>query len=94
MSSNPILILIQFLRFALEIYNYVFLAYILLSWFPIDPANPLARFIRGLCEPLYRWVLKIFPPLRLGMFDFSIMYIVILFFLLDRGLILLAQVLI
>ncbi len=88
---NPILVLISFLRFTLQIYNYVFMAYILLSWFPIDPANPLARFIRGLCEPVYRAILRVLPPLRIGMFDLSVMYMVLLLYLLDRGLVLLAR---
>lgn len=66
-----------FLNFALRIYSWVFIIYIIMSWFPVNPDNFFVKFIRGLCQPLYNWVRKVLPPLRLGMFDFTIVYIII-----------------
>jgi YggT family protein len=79
---NYLAYFVQFLMIALEIYSWVFIIYILLSWFPVDPNNFLVKFIRGLCEPPYKFILRFLPPLRIGMFDFSIFYVIILIYLL------------
>lgn len=82
MSGVDIAVLaINFLMIAIEIYSWIFLIYILLSWFPIDRDNVLVKFIVGLCEPLYKGILKILPPIRIGRIDLSILYVIGLFYL-------------
>ena len=71
-------IILVFLVYAIRVYDFIVLIYVLMSWFPIDRNNPLAAFIIGLVEPVYRWLLSFLPPLRFRMFDLSILYLFIL----------------
>lgn len=70
--------LFNFLYIVVWLFNYVFLAYIILSFFPINENNIILRLIRGVCEPPYRLIMKVLPPLRFGMIDFSPIYVLIL----------------
>lgn len=80
----PVLIkILEFLHIVLEIYNWVFIAYIFLSFFPINENFFLIRAIRGICEPPYRLILRILPPLRFGMLDFSPFYVLVLIYILQ-----------
>lgn len=76
-----------FLQVALEVYTWMFFAYIILSWFPISHTTPflgfIMRFLVALCEPVYSLVLRILPPLRIGIMDFSPLYIFLLLELLQ-----------
>ncbi|MCX7883026.1 MAG: YggT family protein [Brevinematales bacterium] len=78
--------ILLYLMVALEIYSWVFLAYIMLCWLPINDSDPilgrLMRFLSALCEPVYGLVLRFLPPLRLGILDFSPLYIFFLIYLL------------
>ncbi len=75
-----------YLMVALEIYSWLFFFYILVSWFPFNESQPffgfLIRFLRALCEPVYNFVMRFLPPLRIGMLDFSPMYVFLLIALL------------
>ena len=51
-------IVLNFLYFALQIYNWIFVAYILLSWFPIPRDNIIVKFLVGICEPFTTGYLK------------------------------------
>ena len=77
--ANLLLIkILVFLNIVLMIFNWAFLAYILLSFFPINEDFFLIRVIRGICEPPYRLILRILPPLRIGMMDLSPIYVFVL----------------
>lgn len=69
----------QFLFFLIYCYNIVFFIWIIASWLPIDRDFFLMRFVDSLIEPVYFFLLRILPPLRLGMIDFSPFYM--MFFL-------------
>jgi uncharacterized protein YggT (Ycf19 family) len=56
---------------------YVFFAYILLSYFNLSEDNPLVRIADSLCVPVQRFFLRILPPIRIGMFDLSPLYVLI-----------------
>ncbi len=71
-----LLYFLLFLRFVLWAYSIVILVYAILSWFPVDADNFLVKFIRGLVDPIYEWLLSFLPPLRLGMIDFSLLYLI------------------
>ncbi|MGL4366851.1 MAG: YggT family protein [Brevinemataceae bacterium] len=83
--------LFDFLDFLIQAYNFVFFIWILASWFPIDRSIPIMRFIDGLIMPIYCTLLKILPPLRLGMIDFSPFYM-ILFLQLSQWLVIFLRV--
>jgi YggT family protein len=61
---------------ALQIYTFVLLIRILLSWFPIPHSGPMATFVRilyRLTDPVLRPLRNLVPPARMGMMaiDFS-----------------------
>ena len=80
-----------FLYFLIYCYNIVFFIWILSSWLPVDRSFFLIRFIDGLVEPVYFTLLKFLPPLRLGMLDFSVFYMMFLLSGLQWGLIILER---
>jgi YggT family protein len=52
----------------LDIFTWVLLARVLLSWFIRDPSNPLMRFLGGLVDPLLAPLSRI---LTFGGIDFA-----------------------
>lgn len=67
--------ILAFLVFLLEIYGFVLLARVLLSWFPdIDRSNPLVQFLYDITEPVLapvRQFLNQMMPQSGMMIDFS-----------------------
>ena len=55
----------------LQIYNYVVLIAVLISWVSPDPFNPVVRFLRSATEPVFEWVRKHLPFAMVGMLDLS-----------------------
>lgn len=58
----------------LQLYSFVILARVLLSWFPnVDPYNPIVRFLYEATEPVLQpvrnFLRRQFP--EMGMLDFS-----------------------
>ena len=54
----------------LQIYQFVLLARVLISWFPdIDRSNPLVQLLFDVTEPVLRPVRQMLP--QTGMMDFS-----------------------
>jgi len=66
--------------FALQMYAYVLLLYVIFSWVP-NPPEALRPFILGvarLVEPLVMPLRRVLPPLRLGMVALDLSIIVLL----------------
>ncbi len=61
--------LIGFIRFVFELYTVILLVRVLLSWFQVDPYNPLVRLLYQLTEPLLAPIRRFLPSA--GPFDFS-----------------------
>lgn len=59
----------NFLHLAIEIYSYVVLASVVLSWVRVDPHNPFARAIHALTEPVLKPIRAVLPSF-MGL-DFS-----------------------
>ena len=60
----------QLLFFILQIFQFVLLARVILSWFPnVDRSNPLIRLVYDITEPILRPVRDMMPPT--GMIDLS-----------------------
>jgi len=62
--------IVNILDFALTIYTYVLIIYILMSWFPGARESQFGYFIGRLCEPYLEPFRKIIPPIG-GMIDIS-----------------------
>jgi len=55
---------------------------VLLSWFPIDPRNPLVTLLYDVTEPILEPLRRVIP--RMGMFDLSPLVALLLIQLLGR----------
>lgn len=61
--------LISFLDFAVQIYTYVIIARILLSWFPLPSGETMRsiwNFIYSITEPFLSIFRRLIPPLTTG----------------------------
>ncbi len=68
------------LDIALEIYKWIILVRVLLSWVNPDPYNPIVQVLHSITEPVLLRVRQLMPMSGLGI-DFSpiIVYLVIIF---------------
>jgi YggT family protein len=55
----------------LQLYNYVVLVAVLVSWVRPDPYHPIVRFLRSATEPIFDWVRRRLPFTMVGMMDLS-----------------------
>lgn len=62
-------LLIQLVNVAFQVYSWLMIARILLSWVRHDPRNPIIRFIYEITEPFLGLFRRIIPPI--GMIDVS-----------------------
>lgn len=61
--------LITFLGLLLQILWLAILVRVILSWFPVDPSNPIIRIVWDVTEPVLAPFRRVIP--RIGMFDLS-----------------------
>jgi YggT family protein len=61
--------LITFLGLLLNILWFAILIRVILSWFPVDPSNPIVRIIFEVTEPVLAPFRRVIP--KIGMFDLS-----------------------
>lgn len=61
--------LISIINTAFEVYLYMVIARVLLSWVPHNPSQPVIRFLYEATEPLLKPCRRLVPPL--GGIDFS-----------------------
>lgn len=71
-----------FITILIQIYSFIMLARVLMTWVNIDPSGPLARTLYDLTEPVLRPVRNALPPTA-GL-DFSPMIVLVLLQLLGR----------
>ena len=55
----------------LQLYSFVVLVAVLISWVNPDPYNPIIRFLRAATEPIFDWVRQRIPFAMVGMLDLS-----------------------
>jgi YggT family protein len=75
---NPVTVLVQILLLLLNIYEIVLLLRVLISWFRLDPYNPIVRVLYSLTEPLLQPIRQLLP--QTGMVDFSPLVALLLLF--------------
>jgi YggT family protein len=61
--------LLIFLSYLLNILLVAILIRVVLTWFPVDPSNPIIRIIFEVTEPVLAPFRRVIP--RIGMFDLS-----------------------
>lgn len=62
--------ILSLLGFVLEIYSFVVLARVLLTWVPnLDPYHPAVQLLRRITDPVLEPARKLIPPI--GMIDIS-----------------------
>lgn len=61
--------LITIVDYAFTLYSVILLARVLISWFPVDPYNPIVRVLHQLTEPLLAPIRRLLP--QTGAIDFS-----------------------
>jgi YggT family protein len=59
----------MFLALLLQILWLAILVRVILSWFPVDPSNPIIRIVWEITEPVLAPFRRVIP--RIGMFDLS-----------------------
>ena len=69
--NDPIHSLIGIVNLVFQAFQLLVIASVILSWIPIDPYNPIVRFIRQMTEPLLGALRQAMPFLRAGMIDFT-----------------------
>lgn len=57
------------LLLAIQLYTYVVLASVILSWVRLEPTNPVVRFVNALTEPVLKPIRAVLPSF-MGL-DFS-----------------------
>jgi len=79
-----ILALAKLLHLVINIYTFVIIISVLLSWVKPDPYNPIVKIIYKITEPVFRLVRKYMPKsfFRTG-FDFTPIIVVFALMLID-----------
>ncbi len=55
----------------LQLYTFILIIAVLISWVSPDPFNPIVRFLRMATEPVFDWVRRRLPFTMVGMLDLS-----------------------
>ena len=76
-SIRIINLIFEFSLFIVVIYNVVFFIWILSSWLPVNRSIIILRFVDNLINPVYYGLLRVLPPIRFGIMDFSPFYMYI-----------------
>ncbi|MFO1464552.1 MAG: YggT family protein [bacterium] len=73
------------LSILLNIYQYIVLGSVIVSWVNADPHNPIVRFLRQSTEPIFRPIRKLLPQalFRTGL-DFTPLIVFLLIVLLQN----------
>lgn len=75
---------IQVVQAAFEVYSWLILVRVLLSWFPVNPYNPIMKFIYEVTEPFMAPMRRILPPSPAMPIDFSPVLAIFVLQLLER----------
>jgi YggT family protein len=81
---SPLVLLLNFAEILLQILWVAILIRVLLSWFPVDPRNPIIRVLFEITEPVLAPFRRVIP--RIGMFDLSPLAALLVIQLIQQGL--------
>lgn len=74
--------LIGVVQLIFEVYSFILLARVLLSWVQVDPYNPIVRVLHQLTEPVLAPIRRLLPPT--GPMDFSPIVAFVALIILER----------
>ncbi len=63
--------LARFLNVVLDVYQLILVVAVLVSWVSPDRFNPIVRVLRGLTDPVFRWIRQHLPFVVIGPVDLS-----------------------
>jgi YggT family protein len=72
-----IVALVVLIHQIINIYLFVVVVAVILSFFRPDPTNPIVQFIYQVTEPLFAWLRRKFPYLVVGNFDLSPLVVIL-----------------
>ena len=81
--SNILIGLAQVLNGVLNVFLWVIIIRVVMSWFSPDPHNPIVRFITEVTEPLFRYVRRYVP--NVGPLDLSPIILMLLIMFLQAA---------
>ena len=61
--------IVEILIIFLEIYSFIILAKVLISWVRVDPYHPIVQFLNAVTDPVLEPIKSVLP--QTGMIDFS-----------------------
>lgn len=62
-------IILSYISLAFNVYSYMLVGYVLMSWVPAVQDSAIGRFLKTVCEPYLGIFRKFIPPI--GMIDIS-----------------------
>lgn len=68
--------LLSFINMILSLYMWVVIASAVITWVSPDPSNPIVRALRGLTEPVYRYIRRVIPT-NFGGLDIAPMLLIL-----------------
>lgn len=74
--------LVQFIYILTYVLSLAIFARAILSWFPVNPDNPLVSILVQITEPILAPLRRVVP--RVGMFDFTPMVAIVLLLLVQQ----------
>lgn len=74
--------LIRVVQLIFEVYSFILLARVLLSWVQVDPYNPIVRVLHQLTEPVLAPIRRLLP--QTGPMDFSPIVAFVALIILER----------
>jgi YggT family protein len=83
--GNILVTFAKILSMIINVYTYIILGAVIISWVRADPSNPIVRFLRQVTEPLFYQVRRIMPRFlfRTGL-DFAPLIVLVLLVVADN----------
>jgi YggT family protein len=81
--GNAILAVTSLIGTVAQLYVFVLIGRVIVSWVGGDPGNPLVRFLIVVTEPLLAWIRRFVPPIA-GL-DFSVLIALLLVQIVIQG---------
>ncbi|MBI2865058.1 MAG: YggT family protein [Chloroflexi bacterium] len=78
---DPALLILNFFYWLTRVLMFAILARAILSWFPLDPRNPLVQILDQITEPVLAPMRKVVP--RFGMIDITPMVAIFVLYIIQ-----------
>ncbi|MDD1502718.1 YggT family protein [Lysinibacillus sp. CNPSo 3705] len=82
-------IILSYISLAFNVYSYMLVGYVLMSWVPAIQDSAVGRFLKIVCEPYLSIFRKFIPPI--GMIDISPIVAIFLLNFIKNGLFIVIQ---